>query len=77
MKPSVGRIVHFKDRNREGVIIRPAIITTVWPNEMVNINVFNDRDFQSPNAGTGSSFMVAQVKRGEGDGEWDWPKREE
>lgn len=39
MKPSIGRIVHFVNENRQH---RPAIITKVFNDTMVNLNVFCD-----------------------------------
>jgi hypothetical protein len=46
MKPSIGRIVHFVQDKPEvfgsGCIHLPAIITAVWGDTCVNLQVFTD-----------------------------------
>ncbi len=46
MKPSIGRIVHFVQKKPagygEGVVHLPAIITAVWGDACVNLQVFTD-----------------------------------
>lgn len=47
MKPSLGRIVLFRESiNGQGTFEYPAIITKVYPEGTVNLQVF--RDFDSP-----------------------------
>jgi hypothetical protein len=45
-KPSIGRIVHFVQKKPaqygEGVVHLPAIITAVWSETCVNLQVFTD-----------------------------------
>ena len=40
MAPSIGRIVHYTDRDINGC--RPAIIVRVWTAESVQVQVFTD-----------------------------------
>ncbi len=46
MKPTIGRIVHFVQRKPAGygdvLVIIPAIITAVWGDTCVNLQVFTD-----------------------------------
>lgn len=43
IKPTVGRIVEFCDKDRNGKeVIRPAIIVQVWTEDCVNLQVFTD-----------------------------------
>ena len=50
MKPTVGRIVHFKSADASqmgnGAEVVPAIITRVWSDTCVNLTVM--RDFDQP-----------------------------
>ena len=75
MKPSVGRIVHFieTERDNEEVLRHyAAIITRVWNDSVVNLTVF---DFHG-----GSSVVRTSIEYGQaGDRRmtWHWPEREE
>lgn len=43
MKPTVGRIVEFIDKDRNGkLVVRPAIIIAVWNENCINLQVFTD-----------------------------------
>jgi hypothetical protein len=44
MKPSIGRIVHFVQKALfgDGVVYLPAIVTAVWGESCVNLQVFTD-----------------------------------
>lgn len=65
MKPTIGRIVHYVQRNphaADGVrnepatfIHLPAIITAVWSPSCVNLQVFTDKNNSEPNSGEGTT----------------------
>lgn len=42
MKPSIGRIVLFRQLSSNGIIEHPAIINRVWSDTCVNLMVFPD-----------------------------------
>jgi hypothetical protein len=42
MKPTVGRIVHYRGDEFNGVSVHPAIVTRVWNDGLVNLTVFPD-----------------------------------
>lgn len=73
-KPSVGRIVHYQPTNeqqgkKDGQPY-PAIITHVWGDDCVNMEINNDRSFPF----NGDRCMTS-VMRGDGRGQWQWPPR--
>ena len=83
MKPTIGRIVHFVQKKPAGygdaLVHLPAIITAVWGESCVNLQVFTD--------GTNSDEMnMAPVKwvtsasldasNEPQPGTWHWPERE-
>ena len=82
MKPTIGRIVHYVQKKPagygEGVVHLPAIVTAVWGETCVNLQVFTD--------GTNSDDQnMAPVKwitsasldeSGSQDRTWHWPERE-
>ena len=85
MNPSQGRIVlfWFKPRTEGGPLIsRPAIITQVWNEHCVNLQVFvdgpNDRD--SVALGEAGQLTVWRTSVRHSDepaiGAWTWPVRE-
>lgn len=61
MKPSIGRIVHYNDAGT----IRAAIITEVWSDDCVNLEVF----------GVYEDRIKTSVVLGEGPCQWRWPPR--
>lgn len=61
-KPSVGRIVHFKD----GEVTCAAIITKVCSNECVNLAFFTEGGSCSPRT---SVLFGAETSQ------WSWPPR--
>lgn len=70
MKPSIGRIVHYKNTDTEkefspAAELAPAIITSVSSDTCVNLAVFRHSwiDYKS------------SVLQGPGQGQWDWPAR--
>lgn len=69
MKPSVGRIVHFKGEKNEPC--RAAIITAVDENNVVELTVFHKR----------ARIAWARVGHEDGNaletmmGSWHWPER--
>lgn len=71
MKPSIGRIVHYKNTenekifHQEGTEFVAAIITRVHSDTTVNLALFRDTwiDFKR------------SVVQGSGQAQWDWPTR--
>ncbi|MEW6332455.1 MAG: hypothetical protein AB1560_13440 [Pseudomonadota bacterium] len=79
MKPTVGRIVIYKQPAHEAPINgsreHPAIITRVWQTDSeessVNLQVFFDAGTPEPRT------SVLPASRGDDQcGNWDWPKRD-
>lgn len=72
--PSMGRIVHYSDRQGR---IRPAIITNVFVDEgerVVDLIVFDE---EVPPTGTYAVFSVKQwAKEKSPFDRWDWPPRD-
>jgi hypothetical protein len=78
MKPTIGRIVHYKltddeISNLDGIhnnkmSLLPAIITTVWSDTCINVQVFVD--------GHKGSFWKTSINEGSEAGSWSWPTRE-
>jgi hypothetical protein len=78
MKPSIGRIVHYKPTGGDRAAwsahgnhigeddLLPAIIVAVWSDEYVNLRVFLD--------GTESPWATSATL-GEGEHQWRWPAR--
>lgn len=69
MKPSVGRIVHFRETGKawNGSETCPAIITKVHSDTCVNLTVFPDAH---------SPFTVAAVCNvGKDMQRWSWPEK--
>ncbi|MEK4732324.1 hypothetical protein [Paenibacillus sp. FSL L8-0641] len=66
MKPTIGRIVHYKDT--EGKTLA-AVVVYVNPDTigMVNLSVWNE---------FGAPFRVLNVRQGDGLEQWDWPPRQ-
>lgn len=76
MTPSIGRIVLFKSRDQSDLGSTadevPAIITRVWSNTCVNLQVFRDAD--TPLAQT--SVTLAEDFEASGQScAWRWPPR--
>lgn len=71
MKPSIGRIVIYREHNSPMLMEAPAIITRVFTDLCVNLHVFWD-------AGpSGYRTSVLQMSPDQLSGtSWDWPKRE-
>ena len=63
MRPSIGRIVHYK--LDDGKLV-PAIITKVWNEVCVNLRVFMDSK---------EIDHTTSVMEGEDVGQWVWPER--
>jgi hypothetical protein len=83
-KPSIGRIVHFVQDNPprygEGTVHLPAVITAVWSDTCVNLQVFTDG---SNSEIDGTNFQHAKwVTSATLDGSdsphpgtWHWPEK--
>lgn len=77
MKPSVGRIVHFKNNQQ---VCWAAIITAV--NDVrdgrCDLSVFVPRtpDSVQPTVQAGGELTYSDVREGDHAGEWHWPERE-
>lgn len=73
MRPTVGRIVHFRSENPDqvsnGADLAPAIITRVWSDTCVTLTVF--RDGETPIAVTSVDYSESY---GQGlPPSWHWP----
>lgn len=85
MKPSIGRIVHFWFKHRESgkLYARAAVVTHVWNESCVNLQVFidgtNDRDVIAfGEAGQLAVWRTSVTRSAEPqEGSWSWPAREE
>jgi hypothetical protein len=83
-KPSIGRIVHYvmsaaNDQARHPGDHRPAIITRVWNDTCVNLQVFtdsiNDCDEGLPGAnGVLWKSSATHDETGKAEGSWHWPE---
>lgn len=74
MKPTIGRIVHYKNTETEaqfqkGAQVVPAIITRVHSDNVVNLTVFTDSG--------GGVHQKTSVSLGTDAGTWAWPERAE
>lgn len=70
-RPSIGRIVLYRARAPEKDCMYPAIITRVWNDEMVNLEVFGSAE--GPDSVQGR--YPTSIKRGDERGQWCWPPR--
>ena len=84
MKPSIGRIVHFVQKKPAsyggGLVHLPAVITAVWGETCVNLQVFTDgtnSDDQnmSPVKWVTSASLDSSAEPQERT--WHWPERVE
>jgi len=82
MKPSIGRIVHYRLPNKYEDVERwrPAIVTAVWSDNCVNLRLFldgaNDAD-ALPIYGTDPAHpdWITSSTAGADVGDWRWPPR--
>ena len=83
MKPTIGRIVHFVQKKPVGygdaLIHLPAIITAVWSDTCVNLQVFTD----GTNSDEANMSPVKRITSATLDENaepqprtWHWPERE-
>lgn len=83
MKPTIGRIVHFVQKKPEGygdaLVHLPAIVTAVWSETCVNLQVFTD----GTNSDVQNMAPVKWVTSASLDASelpaprtWHWPERE-
>jgi hypothetical protein len=84
MKPTIGRIVHFVQKKPEqygsGVVHLPAIITAVWGDSCVNLQVFTDgsNSEPGPNANPPSTKWITSATldaSGQQPMSWHWPEK--
>lgn len=84
MKPSIGRIVHyvakrpFPNGQSETVHV-PAIITAVWTDTCVNLQVFSDGTNSHAN-GVSTAWETSRTLDGSATpqvGTWHWPEKVE
>lgn len=68
MKPTIGRIVHYRC-TENAAVIKSAIITAVHSETCVSLIVFGN-DSLNP-------AWATSVMQGDGAGQWNWPAREE
>jgi len=74
-KPSIGRIVHFHAGNDKGSAY-PAVITHVWSDSCVNLNVFDDGSYPLPDEQKKpTSVMLATGDTAGLKHVWSWPPR--
>lgn len=69
MKPSIGRIVLFTGEKSNGLNTHPAIITRVWSDVCVNLQVFLDAGVVIVKT------SVMQDESGKAEHSWMWPPR--
>lgn len=82
MKPSIGRIVHFVQRKPsgygEGVVHLPAIITSVWGDTCVNLQVFTDgtnSDDQNMHPVKWITSITLDASEEPQELTWHWPEK--
>lgn len=70
--PAVGRIVHYTPLESVGSKNQPypAVITHVWSEDCVNLNVLNDGSFT-----LSGDECPTSVMKGQGPRTWAWPPR--
>ena len=82
MKPKIGRIVHFVQKDKNGNNIHlPAIIVAIWSDTCVNLQVFTDGTNSEPNLGYGPSIKWFTSSTFDDSNEpqiasWHWPEKE-
>lgn len=83
MKPTIGRIVHFVQKKPagygDGVVHLPAIITAVWGETCVNLQVFTDgTNSDDQNMAPVKWITSASLDTGADPQPrtWHWPERE-
>jgi len=77
MKPTIGRIVHYRTTKDDRTVLGntggweasllPAIITATHSDTCVNIQVFADGR---------QNLWKTSVNEGDGEGQWSWPVKE-
>lgn len=82
MKPSIGRIVHYRlPDGRSAGDLRPAIVVTVWPEDgtphggSLQLQVFTDGTNDGPSYASGIAWKTSVVE-GTDLGTWRWPERQ-
>jgi len=77
MKPVIGSIVVVRLVDEGPPVYRPAIVTRVWSNDTINVQVFFDGandDRLRPDFGNG---WLASISKGHELKQWSWPVGQE
>lgn len=83
MKPTVGRIVHYRESASDAC--QAAIVVQPWAGETVNLVLFRDGSNDSQQHGMGAELVawktsipsMAAAADGYSGPTWHWPEREE
>lgn len=67
--PTVGRVVYYHGGKDQPY---PAIITHVWSDDCVNLNVLNDGTKPVSGVPNDASLTVTSCMRGDDEGMWNW-----
>ncbi len=70
-KPTVGRVVNYHGSKTKGTPY-PAIVTHVWSDDCVNLNVLNDGTYPIPGVDSDAALTVTSCQRGDELGQWNW-----
>jgi hypothetical protein len=74
MKPTIGRVVIYNTTEEQRATLSekgntpkqlPAIVTAVWNESQVNLQVITD--------GMHGTYWVTTVDQGDGERQWNWP----
>jgi hypothetical protein len=83
MKPTIGRIVHFVQKKPagygDGVVHLPAVVTAVWTDTCVNLQVFTDgtnSDEQNMSPVKWVTSASLDASDNPQPRSWHWPERE-
>jgi hypothetical protein len=75
--PTVGRVIHYAvgvAGSPTPTVARPAIITHVWSDTVVNATVFYDPQDEG-RVGCKGPTPATSITLGTGPGTWSWPPR--
>jgi len=75
MKPSIGRIVHFVNNQKQHLA---AIVTAVWTDTCVNLQVFTDGSNSGDNLTGNIAWVTSKTFDESPDPQvqtWHWPEK--